>query len=679
MRDTLVEAVLEYANSNPNKPAVCFRNEIVSYGELKRRVDVAVCHLKEYGIKQGEPVLLTAVSKPEYVVGLLAIQHIGAIAVPVDKAAKKDSLQKVKAVVSPKLLLSDTQTMEGVPRESLKKFFLGEAAEEPAYHKPQGGDIMEILFSTGTTGNPKGAMLSAESLCANIHNTWKGIGMESEDVVLLPLPLNHSFGMRVLRTALYIGATVVLQNGFSFAQELENNINKFSCNALVSVPSSMEIILGQLQDRAAEVLGKLRYIEISAGSLNPRMRKKVLKLLPSVELHNTWGSTESGGALFLNLSEHPDKIFSIGKPLDHIALKILDENQQEIQEASSSCVGRMAIRGEMQMTGYWGQKELTAETICDGWLMTSDMVYRDDDGYIYMTGRADDIINVGGEKVSPLEVENVAYDYEGIRECACIGVKDEEGMLGEVPVLYVVPTASYKENECIEYLSERLEKIKVPTKCILMDELPKNQMKKLDRKALKQHWEMVGDMELINPIVQNILSRRSIRRFSDKRIPRPLLEMLCKTGYYAPSGHNTQSWRFTVVDAPETVAYAKEIIRRTAKANDVYFYGFENPAGLIFISNDRRNPYGKFDVACAAENIMLAAHSYGLGSVWLNPLMEICDEPDVRKLLNDYHVPQTHIVWATIALGYPVSEGNMLAKKEDVVYFVDKKEVEAKE
>lgn len=678
MKSTLVEAVLAYGESIPDKPAVCFRNEVVSYAELKRRVCVAAYHLKEWGITPGDPVFLTSVSKPEYVVGLLAIQYIGAIAVPVDKAAKRESLIKVKELVSSKLLLSDTQSIQGVRQESLKKLFLGEIQGDVEYHRPPEEDILEILFSTGTTGAPKGAMLSMKCLYANIHNTWKGIGMNTDDVVLLPLPLNHSFGMRVLRTALYIGATVVLQNGFSFAQELENNINRFSCTAFVSVASSMETILGQLQDRSAEVLGKLRYIEISAGSLNPRMRKKIMEILPSVQLHNTWGSTESGGALFLNLSEHPDKIYSIGKPLDHIALKILDDSYQEIVEASPACVGRMAIRGEMQMAGYWGQEELTAETVHDGWLMTSDMVYRDEDGYIYMVGRADDIINVGGEKVSPLEVENAAYGYGGIRECACIGVKDEKGMLGEVPILYVVPTASYKENECVGFLSDRLEKIKVPTKCILIDELPKNQMKKLDRKALQRHWEAMGELELVNPVIQNILSRRSIRRFLDKSISRPILEMLCKAGYHAPSGHNIQSWRFTVLDDQATIQQLKKIVHKVAKEKDVFCYGFENPAGLILISNDRRNSLGHFDAACAAENIMLAANSYGLGSVWLHPFVKICDESEVRKLLDEYHIPQEHIVWTAIALGYPLSEGNQLARKENVVYFVDNIELEEK-
>ena len=148
------------------------------------------------------------------------------------------------------------------------------------------------------------------------------------------------------------------------------------------------------------------------------------------ELHNTWGSTESGGAVFLNVSRHQDKIGSIGKPLEHIAIKVLDAENHEMENTDASNAGRMALKGDMQMAGYWDMSEQTADAIQDGWLVTNDLVYLDDDGYVYMLGRADDIINVGGEKVSPVEVENVASEYDGIKECACIGVKDTEGVLG---------------------------------------------------------------------------------------------------------------------------------------------------------------------------------------------------------------------------------------------------------
>lgn len=696
MYQTLVEAILDYAEKTPDQYAVCFRNEHMTYKELKEKMERAAIVLKQYGVKRGDRVLLTAVSKPEYVIGLCAIQYIGGVSVPVDKNARKESILAIADIVEPCLFLTDTQTMaDQVKTLSLKKlsvqiepesvadsfsekkpeelFYLlhREQAEPLRYQLPDENDMLELLFTTGTTGKPKGAILTRKCILANIKNTWQGIGMKKEDVVLIPLPFHHSFGMRVLRSALYIGATVVLQNGFAFAKEMERNIHQFACTGLVSVPASMEVILGQMQDRAAEILGKLRYIEISAGSLSHKLKKKLPKMLPHTEIHNTWGSTESGGAVFLNLSQYPEKSTSIGKPLEPIELNVLDSENNRMEYTDAEHVGKMALKGEMQMAGYYKMPEQTKEAIQNGWLVTNDLVYTDADGYVYMLGRADDIINVGGEKVSPVEVENIASEYEGIRECACIGVKDREGILGQIPILYLVPTASYQEEACVRFFSEHMEKYKIPQKFLIIDKLPRNQMEKPDRKALYQRWEKAGETELCNPVVRNLLSRRSIRRFKNQEIPEEILSMIVKAGIYAPSGHNLQTWRFTVIKNNQKILQLKEQIQNRAKEKKVHFYGFENPKYLILVSNDRRNPDGIQDASCAAQNIMLAAHSYGIGSVWLNPLMTICDEPEIRELLNTYSVPSEHIVWAMIALGYPAEEGNLLAKKMDVVQMIE--------
>lgn len=166
------------------------------------------------------------------------------------------------------------------------------------------------------------------------------------------------------------------------------------------------------------------------------------------------------------------------------------------------------------MEGYWIEPELTDETIRDGWLYTNDLIYIDEDGFVFMLGRADDIINVGGEKVSPIEVENMAQEYDGVKECACIGVDDPEGITGQVPVLYVVAeNGMVDEDALLKYLAERMEKYKLPQEFIQVDELPWNKMQKLDRKALHRMYEERGGVDLMNPIICNLLAKRRRRRF----------------------------------------------------------------------------------------------------------------------------------------------------------------------
>ena len=128
------------------------------------------------------------------------------------------------------------------------------------------------------------------------------------------------------------------------------------------------------------------------------------------------------------------------------------------------------------MSGYWNRPDLNAETLKDGWLLTGDLAYCDSDGFIFMLGRADDIINVGGEKVSPIEVENIAGQYEGISDCACLGIPDPDKVLGQVPILFVVPKGpAYREEQLIRFLTERMEKYKIPVKCIPVVSIPPEQ------------------------------------------------------------------------------------------------------------------------------------------------------------------------------------------------------------
>lgn len=681
MNQTIVEAVLAHGAEIPDKLCVAFKNVKLSYREVCRRMKRAAAILqKEFDVHAGDRVMLSAMSKPDYVVLLLGIQYLGAISIPIDKAAKLENIKELLDFIQPKLLISDAALPDAsTVKISLRELFerSGESLEETdneenfQYVRSESDQIAEMLFTTGTTGMPKGGMLSYGNVLASACNTWHGVGMVPEDIVLIPLPLNHSVGMRVLRAALYIGASVVLQNGFTFAQALEDNIKNFGCTALVSVPASIELVYRQMQEKFADILGGLRYIEFGAGSLSYDMKRKLIRLLPNTTIYNTWGSTETGGAIFLNVTERQDKLTSLGKPAEGIELKVVDSAGKTILAKNIDTAGRMALRGKMQMQGYYNLPKETAETLVDGWLFTNDMVYTDDEGFVYMLGRADDIINVGGEKVSPIEVENIAQEYEGIRECACIGVPDPDDILGQVPVLYIVPEgSSIDQEQLVKFLAGRMEKYKLPHRFLEIAQLPRNRMQKLDRRELHRLWEDAGDENLMNEVIQNIFDRHSVRDFLDKQIPKTYLEMIVKAGIYAPNGHNLQTWKFTVITVKDNIEELKRLITVTAKENKVDFYGFQNPAAVILVSNDRRNKNSIQDASCAAENIMLAAGSYGIGSTWINALSKLSDIPEVREYLAKLHIPDTHIVWATVIMGYPSKDVVSPKRKLDVVEWI---------
>ena len=677
MRRTLVKAVFEHSEAQPNKIAIICKNTSLTYRELAFAVENFAAILKhQYEIRSGDKIMISAVSKPDFIVALLAVQYLGAIAVHTDKTTKETNLAALYDFIEPKFIITDAKYADQkIKTVSLKDIYAKSVSQDGVenffeYEMPEPDMIAEILFTTGTTGIPKGGMLSYESIEAISENHLMGIGIQSDDVVLNPLPLNHSLGIRGLRSILYCGATLVLQNGFVFINDLEKNIENFKCTSMMSVPATLETVLRQLgEEKFVSVMKSLRYIDVGAGSLSAGFRTTLAKLLPNTKIFNTYGSTETGGTIFWS-SDRMDKVNSLGKLIPGIDYKTIDNEGNEIKSNSIETAGRLALRGKMQMSGYFKNHEATKVALSNGWLVTNDLCYFDEDGYVYMVGRADDIINVGGEKVSPVEIENVASTFEGIRECACIGVDDTVGTYGKIPVLFVVPeNIDFDEKAMKNFLSQRLERYKLPHEYIIVESLPRNRMKKIDRKTLQTWYNTRSSSEtlLSNEVIMAIHTRRSIREFTDVPIAHELLETIVKCGIYAPSGHNMQSWHFTVITHQNKIDELKQTIESAAKKNNVYFYGYVNPKAVILVSEDRRSPFAFQNASVASENIMLAAHSFGIGSVWVNALSSVCDDPEIRPLLTSLGVPEKHIVVSTICLGYPMNYGKELAKKQNVI------------
>lgn len=677
MFDTLVNRICALGELQQDKMAVAFKEERLSYAQLRDRMLRIASLIRQKGVNPGDRVAFSAVSKPEMIAVYLGIQACGAVAVFLDKNGTAENMSAICRDSGAKLLLTDKPMGEHMPEcpvQSLRGLYACSDKETQTIvlETREQDDLAELLFTTGTTGKPKGVMLSYCSVYHILTNTIRGIGVRADDVILLPLPLNHSFALRVLRAALYQGASLVLQNGFTFAREVENNVQGYGCNAMACVPASFEVLRSQMQDAFSRVLGGMRWIEFGAGSLNIRQRREIVALLPGVSIFNTWGSSESGGAIFCDVCQAvqvSDLTGSLGKPLEGaVEIRILDSEGKPI-ESDSANPGRMALKGKMQMIGYWADPDNTKKTLVDGWLLTGDMAYLKD-GYVFMLGRADDIINVGGEKVSPVEVENIASQFSEIRECACIAGQDPKGILGQVPVLFAAVRVGFSEEALTRFLSGRMERYKLPQRIIRVEALPRNRMQKVDRNALRAMLENEGEEVPVNPVIEAILNRRSIRRFTEQPIGKTVIDTIVKCGYHAPSGKNLQSWRFTVLTKVEQIQCLKEAAIAASERCGRRVYGFENPQAMILVSNDRRNEDGCQDASCAVQNMMLAAHSLGLGSVWINALMTLRDVEPIKSQLDDYGIPEQHVVWSTVALGYPQGENSPVKRKPNVVQYV---------
>lgn len=697
VKKTIIADLEKYAQKLPDKPAVSDKKVQLTYKKLFEKVQTEAAILQEHGVGCSDKIAVLAVSRVDYVIAYLAVQYLGAVSVPIDKSLGLAAIEQICEQTQCKLFIGDeNQKPDSILFVSLKNLTKQVLAEDCAktvslarIEDPE--QPSEMLFTSGTTGVPKGVVLSYRAIAASMENTSNGNGLKQEDTMLLPLPLGHSFGMRVLRACIHTGASIVLQNGFAFARDTQRSIDTFFCTAMSCVPASLGVMELQMKEKLPEILGKLRYIEFGAGSLSPQKKRELMANLPNTEIHNTWGSTETGGAIFLNLASNPDKYTSIGKPLESVTVSIYKEDGTQVIGYGPEEVGRMRLKGDLEMSGYWKREPETAAALVDGWLVTNDLVYRDEDGFIYMLGRADDMINTGGEKVSPVEVENIASGYEQVKECACVGAPDPKGILGEIPVLFVVSkSGQFDENGMTKYLSERIERFKLPQAYVMLEELPRNRMQKLDRRELRTIWKEKTskrdtdkttqksnetgmkhpDTSIGSELIRCIKSRHSVRRFEDRPILKEILESIAECGIYAPSGKNMQTWRFTILDDAGQIKQWKQLILNQATERKVRVSGFENPAALILISNDIRNKNGEKDSSCAAENIMLAATAYGIGSVWINALSTMCDDETIREQLRQWEIPDRHQVYAMIALGYPEGEVKSPKRNLNVVHYV---------
>ncbi|MGL4106776.1 class I adenylate-forming enzyme family protein [Clostridium sp. LP20] len=489
--DTMVLNKKKYAT----KTAIATKSNKYTYEELYYLVEKAATYLYKNGINKGDRVVITSLSQIEYVVIFLALHLLHAVTIPVERGILVDSLEYIIDVTKSNYYITSGKKKS----ENVKTFRYNEILQSEEKlnlfdnYKQLPNELSEIIFTTGTTGKPKGTMHNEKAIEANTNNTINGISMLSDDVILLSLPLQHSFGLRVLRSALTKGATIVLQSSAIFANETEKNIIQYKCTGFVCVSTVMEKMLQEMgEEKVKKVFQNLRYIEFSAGAVSEELRRRITNLLSNVDIYNTWGSSETGGCLFINISKRKEKINSLGKPCESCeAVLFYQDENRIIENPDHDKIGRLAIKGDMLMSGYIGREELTKRTLINGWFLTNDLVKKDNDGYFYMIGRSDDMINSGGKKISILEIEQIANMYDGVIETACIGIDDNENHLGKVPVLFLVSkeTSINLEDGMKKYLLKKLMKYKMPVEYIIIDKIPRNTIGKINRIELKRVYQ----------------------------------------------------------------------------------------------------------------------------------------------------------------------------------------------
>ncbi|WP_309381799.1 class I adenylate-forming enzyme family protein [Cerasicoccus frondis] len=383
----------------PEKLAVADVGCTLTYAELAEQVMRVAAWLGQQGIVPGDRVVLSLPNSVRYVVAFFGVQWAGAVTTPLDPALPESQRVAILERTGAKCVLTAESPWEAI--------FATPPKAQSSQREPQ--DLASLMFTTGTTGQPKGVMLTHRNVFAAIHNIVSFLRYGPEDREVITLPLSHNFGLGHVLCNLVSGGAVYLEPGLTRVGRVLKAIELFGATGFPTTPLGVALLLDRYRAVFIERAKGLRFMVVNSAPLPPERTAQLQDALPGVDIHVYYGLTEASRSTFISLThEGPKRYASVGQPMADVRID-LDES------------GEILIHGPTVTPGYWQDAELTNAALPNGVLHTGDLGRFDDEGFLYIIGRADDIINLGGYKINPRDVERVLELYPGLSEAAVTG------------------------------------------------------------------------------------------------------------------------------------------------------------------------------------------------------------------------------------------------------------------
>ena len=343
-------------------------------------------------------------------------------------------------------------------------------------------DLAAIIYTSGSTGEPRGVMLTHRNLVSNAQSIVSYLDLSADDRVMCVLPFYYVYGLSLLHTHLAVGGSVVIDNRFAFPNVVLRAMQELAVTGFAGVPSTFSLLLHR-SELEATPLPSLRYVTQAGGSMPVGRIKEWLGRGPRVPFYVMYGATEASARLaYLDPVRLADKAGSIGKAIPNVEIVVVKEDGTA---ASPHEIGELVARGSNIARGYWNNPEETREKFSPLGYHTGDLGYLDDEGFLFLVGRRDDMLKVGAHRVGAKEIEDVLHEFPNVLEAAVIGAPHE--LLGETPVAFVsLRDPSRQDAEALTaFCHVRLPAHKVPTQFIIRSELPKLGVGKIDKRALR--------------------------------------------------------------------------------------------------------------------------------------------------------------------------------------------------
>ena len=414
-----------------NKDFLLGPSEQISYSQLHEKGLKLAQYLKEE-VGENNNIILISQNSVFFLLAYLAIMKSGNVCVPLNPVIEQENLDYIiKATecktffvpqrIREKYLLPNTTILNETDLNNLVN-----SIPEINESLPEKFDeirLAQILFTSGSTGLPKGVMLSHKNLISNTDSIVEYLKLTSKDIIEVVLPFYYCYGLSLLHTHLRVGGSVVLNNNFVFLGSVLDDIDKYKCTGFAGVPSHFQILLRKSKSFRNNAFPSLRYFTQAGGKLHNVFIRELVEAFPQKKLFVMYGQTEATARLsYLPPEMLSKKLGSIGKGISNVTLNVFDKNDQPVEVGE---IGEIVAKGDNVMLGYLNDPESNERTLRDGWLHTGDIAKKDEDGYIYLVAREKEIIKVGGKRISPKEIEEVIVSIPEVVDCTIEGVYDE--------------------------------------------------------------------------------------------------------------------------------------------------------------------------------------------------------------------------------------------------------------
>lgn len=479
---TIEEQIFDQVQNIPDKVALISGDTEITYSQLWDYCLCAADKLKQdYHLKKGDRVILSAAGNIEFVYAYFGVHIAGGICVPIDPDTNQTRFEYIEKSTTPVCVMG---LLHNVKKETIPFTDVVNGTSKATYIAPEQSQVADILFTTGTTGAPKGVALSYNNLSAAARNINAFIGNTSSDVELLALPVSHSFGLGRLRCSLSKGATVVMLGTFANVKKFFKEMARCQVTMFAMVPASWGFIKKMSGKYIGKFADQLKFIEIGSSFMPVEDKELLMTLLPKTRICMHYGSTEASRSAFMEFHTYKDNLLSIGKASPNVEIKIFTSQGTP---AALGEEGEVCVKGEHVTCSYWNETpERFASDFYDGYFRTGDCGTMDAEGNIYLKSRIKEMINVGGKKVSPMEVEDILNTIPGIKESACIGIPDPSIVLGEVVKAFIVADDNLSDEEIMQQLRPQLEVYKLPVEIERINAIPKTGSGKIQRLSLKK-------------------------------------------------------------------------------------------------------------------------------------------------------------------------------------------------